>query len=365
MKNLNNILILSLAIAPVALLGGCDKEEPIASYQAPKAPAKAAASAAPQQPGQAAELQWKLPEGWKSTAPAPMSSATFTVDDQTPPLTLTVTPLPNTPSARSLTENINRWEGQLGLPPTPRDAIHDITKHVDVGPLHIDTVDLVGAPSTDPAKPQQRMLAAILPHDQQVWFLKLMGPADRVAAQKAKFDAFVQSLHLGQAASGAAAAAHDHDHDHDHAHAKPAGGTGKLTWSVPAGWTQDATPRAMREATLFTPGAADQRGELAISKLSRNVMGDLAGNVNRWRQMVGLPADPNAGASKPEAITIAGRPGALFDFAGPEGKDQKRMLIAMVPEGDQIWFFRIIGPASVVSEQKASFDAFLKSLKFE
>src|SRR5262249_29271674 len=42
--------------------------------------------------------------------------------------------------------------------------------------------------------PQTRLIAAIFPQPEKVWFFKLEGPAEHVAEHKAKFDDFLQTV---------------------------------------------------------------------------------------------------------------------------------------------------------------------------
>ncbi len=110
----------------------------------------------------------------------------------------------------------------------------------------------------------------------------------------------------------------------------------------------------------FTAG----QSELIITQFPQNSIGDLVGKINRWRGMVGLPpvTDPTAAASK--TIKVAGADGTLFDFTRTDPSNPKRVLIAMIPDGPNYWFFRFQGPASSVNDELANFNAFLNSVKF-
>ena len=41
-----------------------------------------------------------------------------------------------------------------------------------------------------------------------------------------------------------------------------------------------------------------------------------------------------------------------------------RLLGAIVPHGERTWFFKLLGPAPAVGEQKETFDRFLASVQF-
>jgi len=62
-----------------------------------------------------------------------------------------------------------------------------------------------------------------------------------------------------------------------------------------------------------------------------------------------------------EKLTIAGADAQVYDLPGNE----KHVRVAMVPAGDQVWFFRLAGPKDAVAQQRASFDAFLQTVQFK
>src|SRR5437588_847046 len=67
-----------------------------------------------------------------------------------------------------------------------------------------------------PAKGEKvRLLAAVMPHGDRTWFLKLVGPEADVSAQQPAFDRLVQSVNFPDKA------------------AEP------IAWTVPEGWRQE------------------------------------------------------------------------------------------------------------------------------
>ncbi len=111
-----------------------------------------------------------------------------------------------------------------------------------------------------------RTLAAIIPVDAKYSrFVKLSGPANAVAPHAADFRAFVASVRLTPDLK------------------KP------VEYTVPAGW-RPAPKRQFVEAA-FQAGPRDAVVEVTVSD---PLGGDVAGNVNRWREQVGLPpiSDP-------------------------------------------------------------------------
>ena len=371
--NLRRLLVLSL-FASAGWLAGCDKDDQVRVYDAPKDP-PAVERARP--------IAWQLPAGWQEVAD-PMGGAQFgrfatiQVSDSDPNLLLSV----NRVTATSMVSNLNRWEGQLGLQPTPEaDAAKKVTM-VDAAGHPGFIVDLTGTKTDDKAntKTPARMLAALVSSDGgEAWSFKLEGPPDKVGAQASSFDAFVRSVKFP-----------GHDHDHS-ASADPHGGvpptTGpaptasqeqapagdgksyKLTkFTTPSGWVQDPTERMMRSATFFV-GTSDPKPEVIVSKLRVNGFGSMLNNVNRWRREVGLPETADEHKETFSESQIAGANAIVFDFDGTKapGADAataKRSYVAMLAKGADVWFIKLIGPAKAVTDQRANYDAFLQSLQF-
>ncbi len=130
---------------------------------------------------------WTLPADWQSVPPSsPMLFAEFSiVDNAGGKAGVNIAELSG--EGGGLAPNVNRWRGQLGLPP-----IADIlTRSFDVPGGKAQLVDFTGtnAKSGQPA----RLVAAIVPQNGQTWFYKLMGDEKVVAAQQAAFIKFIQS----------------------------------------------------------------------------------------------------------------------------------------------------------------------------
>lgn len=360
-----------LLLATAGLTFGCDRDDPIKTYQAPKEQG-AALPVAKKSADRSADITWTLPTGWKEVAPGSMQEHAFAVSDD-PALRLTVSILEG--RGGGLLANINRWEDQIGAERTEATDLDRVIQHTDVGPLHVDVVDLTGKPG-QAGQPQLRTLAAIVEQPERTWFFKLSGPKDQVEKQKASFDAFVKSFR----STGAASADPHEGHDHDEkipatkevapsaAPQKPAEGAGQtgsagaVSWKLPTGWEQDAKPRMMREATFFA-GPADAKAEVTIMKFPlESFQNDPAGNVNRWRGQVGLPPSQKPLEDNVPQKTRVGESEAVeFTFANPQRKIAMRLI--MVQRGDTLYYFKILGPEKTVQEQKDALAGFLSSVR--
>ena len=396
-----------IALMLLTGLAGCDREEPISVYQAPKDPTPVittavgpAAAAA-----ESSELTWTVPSGWtQEPGGGQMRFATFLVNEN-PKVELTVVPLGA--EAGAVPANINRWEGQLGLPPSPPEKLGDVSKSEKINGLDATLVDLTGAAT---AKPQQRMLAAIVPHAGRVWFFKLLGPADVVGAQKANFESFMHSLKPGAAGAAPAGEAQAGAMPADHppvaggqapgsalppGHPTVGGGEGggaamppghppvagggaagagampalppmnsniKLAkWTVPPEWKELPVTLGPR-AIAFEVGTGDKKADLVVTHFPEGGAGDFKSNIDRWRGQLGLPPIQDQKDVNLKDVAIGDGQGMELQIDNPAAG--KSMAVAIGAIGGELWFYKLSGKADTVAAQRPAFEAFLKSVQF-
>jgi hypothetical protein len=129
---------------------------------------------------------WTIPEGWQQLPPSEFLLAEFSISGANgAKAEVNVAELAG--EGGGLAANINRWRGQLGLPP----IAEILTSSIDVAGGRASLVDLTGTDSKT-GKPA-RLIGAIVPQNGQTWFYKLMGDPDTVAQQKDAFTKFIQS----------------------------------------------------------------------------------------------------------------------------------------------------------------------------
>jgi hypothetical protein len=351
-----------------AALIGCDGDEPVRAYQAPKDSSRSTlAMAGPEQPTTPVSaspapaeprgsVEWQVPAGWRQLPGGQMRHASFQVLPDDPNLQLSVIPLG---PENTLLPNVIRWQGQLGLPPTNESELPKLAQTVKIASGEdAQVVDLVGPSAPD--KSAQRILAALVPHDGKVWFFKLQGPSHKIESQKQNFDAFLRSVRFTNggttgpvgppASAGASSSASSGT-------GAPATGPAGLSWSIPSDWTAQAD-RPMRLAT-FTAGPDAPQAEVVVTRFPAN-SGSLLDNINCWRGQAGVEPITDATQQPRESINVDGHDGAVYDFASA----QKRIRVAMIPVGDQAYFFKLQGTADGVAKQKDEFDQFVASVKF-
>lgn len=202
--------------------GGC-RDDQVAAYRIPKETEAAAAdpalsggaapqAAAPAAPAEAvapaggmdatsvavasgAALTWTAPLSWIPKPLGPMRKGSFTItgaDDTSADLSITAFP----GAVGGEWANINRWRGQLSLPPIAESELTGASTRVVVGGLAFTVVDLAGT-----GDQPQRILGAMTPFDQAMWFFKLTGPDALVAAEKPAFLAFLKTVKAPDATS--------------------------------------------------------------------------------------------------------------------------------------------------------------------
>ncbi len=162
---------------------------PAANASAP-APAPAAATMAntPVPTASGAALAWTAPAHWVAKDPGGMRKGSYTLkSDGSGDGDLSVTAFPG--DVGGDLANINRWRGQIGLPPIAEADLASTTQHLDRNGLHITLVVLIGTGGT-----AQSILGAIVPHAGATWFFKLTAPAALVAKEQAAFTAFLDTV---------------------------------------------------------------------------------------------------------------------------------------------------------------------------
>jgi hypothetical protein len=343
---LKTLGILLFAVAAVTF-SGCRREK-IRVYTAPKDPPPRQQETAHHpgdghdhgNEGEAAarprpELSWKLPEGWRESAPGRMSVATFSITSGAQEAQVTVTPLPMLGGRDAVV--VNMWREQVGLKPLEPDEVARQLQDVVVGPDNGKLFEVAGKDGEAP----MRIITAMVHRPDASWFYKLSGDAALVETQKPAFIEFLKSVRLKEP---------------DAAAAQPTGETGKPKWEVPGGWKQIA-PGQMQVARFVVPQQNGAGGEVFVSVFPNDTGGILA-NVNRWRSQLKLPAtDEKSMASLASPLDAAIPNSVLVDMTN----NNQRMLGAIVPRGGQWWFYKLLGDSAVVGTERENFIRFAKS----
>jgi len=131
------------------------------------------------------DLKWTAPEAWVPKSGSSMRKGSYAIKRDGAEADFAITAFPG--DTGGLHANINRWRGQVGLPPASPADLDAAVLHVDGQGLHYDVVELAGPSGT-------RLLGAITNYNGNSWFFKLMGPDAVVAAEKPAFLSFLQTV---------------------------------------------------------------------------------------------------------------------------------------------------------------------------
>lgn len=219
---------------------------------------------------------WELPNGWRQEAGSELRYATIRIGG----LELLVSRLG--PEAAKLLENVNRWRGQLGLPPVDEARLPRYVSTIQRPEGHAILVELVAPEPEDAPKP-------------------------------------------------------------------------RLSYQVPPTWREIAAT-GMR-AAAFEIVEQGQRAEVTVISAG----GSLLDNVNRWRGQVGLAAISQDELDRlVRPIEVDGTTATSVDLQGP----QQRILGVILLRSGETWFIKMQGPVELVEREKAAFESFVRSVKF-
>jgi hypothetical protein len=134
-----------------------------------------------------AGLTWTAPAHWTAKPAGAMRKGSYAIKGDGGEADLSITAFPG--DVGGDLANLNRWRGQIQLPPVSQSEFEAVTRHLDHNGLHLTVVDI----ASTGANPQ-RILGAMVPFEGATWFFKLMGPDQVVAPQKAAFATFLESI---------------------------------------------------------------------------------------------------------------------------------------------------------------------------
>jgi hypothetical protein len=134
--------------------------------------------------------QWNKPDGWIEQPLSEMRLGSFKVEGaNNASADISVIAFPG--EAGGVISNINRWRGQLQLPPLDEDQLSQIIQRIEVDNFPTSLVDFRTAENSP--KPL-RLLGAVLQVADRTWFVKMTGPPELLEGQRQKFLDFVRSF---------------------------------------------------------------------------------------------------------------------------------------------------------------------------
>lgn len=365
-------MLAALVAVAFAACGKSDDSQ-IIVYRIPKEQPPAQPAESGGAGDQAASVHWVAPPGWEEQPTSGFRKGSYLVrgaDGKT--ADVSVISFPET--AGGVLANVNRWRGQLKLPPIGNEA--EIGAPLAVAGHDMFFVDLASEePITDGAK--ARLLGGIYLLPGETWFFKMTGPDELVTTQKDAFRQFISSVHLAEgeahpiAQSASASGPMSANTGGSKTDAPPkseaeAVSAPPLQYKLPADW-KEKPPSSMRVASFKSVAPGGKETDISVVTLPGTAGGDLA-NVNRWRGQLNLPPIDEATLEKSaERLSANNRDYLLVDLESeaPVGDqpEKQRILAAISCQSDHCWFIKMTGETAAVASQKSAFREFLQSLK--
>jgi hypothetical protein len=276
--------------------------------------------------GAAAAPKWTLPEGWTERPAEGLRAATIEIPHDGATLELAVSSLPlGGDWDEFLKQNVDRWMGQLQEDPLPLDVIRKLAKTVPTTSGDATVLELVGEMQTS-------------------------------------------GMGAGAMAGGELPAGHP-PVDASRAESPPAAaaGTAELSYETPGGW-QPAPLGTMRKAS-FRVVRDGGNAEVSVTKFPVvQDMADPRANALRWagpgQAELTNVTDEDIDKARSD-VEIGGLAGTRFEFLAHESTPQAQGVIAaMAVDGDEVWFFKILGDRAVVESEREAFDKWIASVRF-
>lgn len=268
---------------------------------------------------------WELPEGWTEEPGSGMRFRTLkTGGDE--PQEVSVIPLDGDATDDDyLLQNINRWRGQLGLPPKSSKTLFTTNTRTDearretLAGRSVVLVNFVGH-----AQPSDMGGSGGPPFAGRPPFAGGERPKPKTPPKALK----------------------------------------ALEYETPDGWAAgDAS--GMRKAAFTIADGGKSAVVTAMDLPAQGMGGNWLSNVNRWRGQLGLEATTEPELKKAtRAVKVDGIAGELVELTGKAEGQPQSILAAMVVREGKAWFFKLQGDPGLAEREKAKFLAFLGTVRF-
>ena len=308
----------------------------------------------------AGPVVWTTPAGWTQVPPSEMRVGSFKITDVNGrQAEVSIVPLAGMGGGDFA--NVNRWRGQVGLPPVPDDVLQSVAENVEAGGEPAQLFDLAG---TNAASGEtSRIIAAIQHRDGTSWFFKMTGDVDLVGQQKPVFIDFLKTLSFSSSeAQTALPPGHPAIGDMKTTETEvPISHEGQPNWTMPADW-QEASAGSFLLAKFTIAGDNGATATVNVSQ-SAGDGGGLMPNVNRWRGQLGLPP-----ANETLAITFnfTSGQGQVVNINGTNVQTGQagEIQAVVVSLTDRTYFYKLMGDPNVVNAHKEEFMTFVKGAKY-
>jgi hypothetical protein len=133
-----------------------------------------------------------------------------------------------------------------------------------------------------------------------------------------------------------------------------------FTVEIPEGWT--ALKAGPMQTALYKVRDGDRKLAVTVSTAG----GDLAANINRWRDQVHLDPLPEAELERTmRRITVDGNDAITVEFVGTDNKKEPETIQGAIVEArGRQWFIKLRGDADLAAREREHFDEFVQSIRF-
>jgi hypothetical protein len=166
------------------LLGGCGREE-VRTYQTPKQKQPVATVVKAVVPMAGKGFSATLPTGWTEKAGSGMRTVSYSIDETSIDFYLIPLRVGDVPS------NVNRWRGQVGLPPESPEAIAEKVETFQVDGHATHYIEIYNSENN------RGIVAAIVDLAPEYWYFTAKGPASELKIHAREIRAFLESLKIG------------------------------------------------------------------------------------------------------------------------------------------------------------------------
>jgi hypothetical protein len=143
------------------------------------------------------ELKFEKPTSWQPGPPSTFVKSSFqiTAGAQSAKVSISEFATRSAPVIADPLANINRWRGEVGLPPIQQADLEKSTEPIEVGGHKGSYVVLIPeANQVAAGGPARATLGAMVTVGDNVWFFKMNGTRELVAARQDEFKAFLKSV---------------------------------------------------------------------------------------------------------------------------------------------------------------------------
>lgn len=289
--------------------------------------------------GSNGEPNWKLPESWREEAGNEFTYRTFRPPND-PSIKATISELSYNFSPTDLSapnwqeyvlQNVNRWRGQLLLEDQAWDEM------------------------SSTLEPIEKLSLRDLP----AYYVSLKGESSGRTGPMMGGPMMGGPMMGGQTAGGppmSASASQPADKSNETLPTK-----NQLQATVPDGWTEVAPLSIMAWKSYEAQGPDGTKAQITFTPAG----GDSLSNVMRWSGQIGGSEEQAAKAiENMEKLEVNGKPTELYKLVGPDPNPKATTAAIVQWTSSQSLFVKMSGPAAAVNANNDAFLALLKSIKW-